>query len=123
MIQFLTNLKVMDNSGARIVQCIKVLGGHKAKVAKIGDKIVVSIKKAVPKGKIKAGQVDKVLITMTKAPIYRKTGIKINLDQNGAILINEEENPIATRLIGLITREVRNNKKNNKLVTLVKRFI
>ncbi len=107
MIQMQTNLDVADNSGARRVQCIKVLGGSKRKVAGVGDVIVVSIKEAIPRGKVKKGQVHRAVIVRTKKGIQRSDGTAIRFDSNAAVLINKQNEPIGTRIFGPVVRELR----------------
>lgn len=107
MIQMRSNLEVADNSGARRVQCIKVLGGSKRKVAGIGDIIVVSIKEAIPRGKVKKGDVHKAVIVRTSKELRRGDGSAIRFDRNAAVLIDKEGEPIGTRIFGPVTRELR----------------
>lgn len=107
MIQMQTNLDVADNSGARKIQCIKVIGGSKKMVASIGDIIVVSIKDAIPRGKVEKGQVHKAVIVRTSKGIIRKDGTVIKFDKNAAVLINAQNEPIGTRIFGPVTRELR----------------
>jgi len=107
MIQMQTNLDVADNSGARRVQCIKVIGGSKKMVASIGDIIVVSIKDAIPRGKVEKGQVHKAVIVRTAKEVIRKDGTTIRFDKNAAVLINAQNEPIGTRIFGPVTRELR----------------
>ncbi len=106
MIQMQTNLKVADNSGARRVQCIKVLGGSKRKFASVGDVIVVSIKDAIPRGRVKKGDVHKAVIVRTAKEIRRQDGSIIRFDDNAAVLINAQGEPIGTRIFGPVTREL-----------------
>jgi len=108
MIQMETVLDVADNSGAKAVACIKVLGGSKRKVASIGDIIVVSVKEAIPRGRVKKGDVHKAVIVRQKYALRRKDGSLIRFDTNAAVLINKEEEPIGTRIFGPVTRELRN---------------
>ena len=110
MIQMQSNLDVADNSGARRVQCIKVLGGSKRKVAGVGDVIVVSVKEAIPRGKVKKGQVLTALVVRTKKGVRRGDGSQIRFDDNAAILLNAQQAPIGTRVFGPVTRELRNEK-------------
>lgn len=117
MIQMQTNLKVADNSGARRVQCIKVLGGSKRKVASVGDVIVVSIKDAIPRGRVKKGDVHKAVIVRTAKEIRRQDGSIIRFDDNAAVLINAQGEPIGTRIFGPVTRELR-GKSFMKIVSL-----
>src|SRR5690606_4130600 len=107
MIQMQTNLKVADNSGARRVQCIKVLGGSKRKTAAVGDVIVVSVKDAIPRGKVKKGDVRRAVIVRTAKEIRRADGTAIRFDDNAAVLINQQGEPIGTRIFGPVTRELR----------------
>ncbi len=108
MIQVETVLDVADNSGAKAVACIKVLGGSKRKNASIGDIIVVSIKEAIPRGRVKKGDVHKAVVVRQKYALRRKDGSLIRFDTNAAVLINKEEEPIGTRIFGPVTRELRN---------------
>jgi large subunit ribosomal protein L14 len=117
MIQMQTNLEVADNSGARRVQCIKVLGGSKRKVAGVGDVIVVSIKEAIPRGRVKKGDVHRAVIVRTSKEIRRTDGSSIRFDRNAAVLINKQGEPIGTRIFGPVTRELR-GKKFMKIISL-----
>ena len=110
MIQMQTNLDVADNSGARRVQCIKVLGGSKRRTAEVGDVIVVSIKEAIPRGKVKKGDVHRAVIVRTAKEIRRADGSAIRFDRNAAVLINKQGEPIGTRIFGPVTRELRGKK-------------
>ena len=110
MIQMQTNLDVADNSGARQVQCIKVLGGSKRMTASVGDVIVVAIQDALPKGHVKKGDVYKAVIVRTASDIRRKDGSVIRFDSNAAVLINKDGEPIGTRIFGPVTRELRAQK-------------
>ena len=107
MIQMRTNLEVADNSGARKVMCIKVLGGSKRRVAGVGDVIVVSVKDAIPRGRVKKGEIHKAVIVRTAAPIRRDDGSIIRFDRNAAVLIDKQNEPIGTRIFGPVTRELR----------------
>ena len=107
MIQMETVLDVADNSGAKAVACIKVLGGSKRKNAYVGDIIVVSIKEAIPRGRVKKGDVHKAVIVRQKYAISRPDGSTIRFDKNAAVLINKEKEPIGTRIFGPVTRELR----------------
>jgi len=107
MIQMQTNLEVADNSGARRVQCIKVLGGSKRMTAGVGDVIVVSIKDAIPRGRVKKGEIHRAVIVRTKKDISRADGSTIRFDSNAAVLINQQGEPIGTRIFGPVTRELR----------------
>ena len=107
MIQVESNLEVADNSGARRVQCIKVLGGSKRKTAGVGDVIVVSVKEAIPRGKVKKGTVERAVIVRTAYPVRRADGTVIRFDRNAAVLINKQNEPIGTRIFGPVVRELR----------------
>jgi large subunit ribosomal protein L14 len=117
MIQMESNLDVADNSGARRVQCIKVLGGSKRRYATIGDTIVVSIKEAIPRGRVKKGQVMKAVIVRTAKGVRRSDGSLIRFDRNAAVLINANGDPIGTRIFGPVTRELR-ARKHVKIMSL-----
>ena len=117
MIQMQTNLDVADNSGAKRVQCIKVLGGSKRKYASIGDTVVVSVKEAIPRGRVKKGQVMKAVIVRTATGVRRADGSLIRFDRNAAVLVNPLGEPIGTRIFGPVTRELR-AKKHMKIVSL-----
>jgi large subunit ribosomal protein L14 len=117
MIQMRTNLDVADNSGARRVQCIKVLGGSKRKTASIGDVIVVSVKEAIPRGRVKKGDVHKAVIVRTSKEIRRQDGSTVRFDRNAAVLISKEGEPIGTRIFGPVTRELR-SERFMKIVSL-----
>ncbi len=110
MIQVETNLDVADNSGARRVQCIKVLGGSKRKFASVGDIIVVSVKEAIPRGRVSKGQVMKAVVVRTAKEIHRKDGTSIRFDKNAAVLINSSGAPVGTRIFGPVTHELRAKK-------------
>src|ERR1700722_17013634 len=107
MIQMQSNLEVADNSGAKRVQCIKVLGGSKRRFATVGDIIVVSIKEAAPRGKVKKGDVHRAVIVRTAKDIHRPDGTVIRFDDNAAVLISAQGEPIGTRIFGPVTRELR----------------
>jgi len=107
MIQMQTNLEVADNSGARRVQCIKVLGGSKHTEAGVGDIIVVTVKEAIPRGKVRKGDVHHAVIVRTASDIRRKDGSVIRFDRNAAVLISKQGEPIGTRIFGPVTRELR----------------
>jgi large subunit ribosomal protein L14 len=107
MIQMQTRLEVADNSGARKVQCIKVLGGSKRKTAGIGDVIVVSVKEAIPRGRVKKGDIHRAVIVRTAKDIRRNDGSSIRFDRNAAVLIDKNGEPIGTRIFGPVTRELR----------------
>lgn len=112
-----TNLAVADNSGAREVQCIKVLGGSKRKTASVGDVIVVSVKEAIPRGKVKKGEVHQAVIVRTSYPVRRADGTSIRFDKNAAVLINKQSEPIGTRIFGPVVRELR-ARKFMKIISL-----
>ncbi|MEN8236738.1 MAG: 50S ribosomal protein L14 [Pseudomonadota bacterium] len=107
MIQMQTRLGVADNSGAREVQCIKVLGGSKKRSASVGDVIVVSVKEAIPRGRVKKGEICQAAIVRTAYPIHRLDGTHIRFDDNAVVLINKQREPIGTRIFGPVTRELR----------------
>ena len=117
MIQAETNLEVADNSGARRVQCIKVLGGSKRRTASVGDVIVVSIKEAIPRGRVKKGDMHRAVVVRTAKEIRRADGSAIRFDRNAAVLINPQGEPIGTRIFGPVTRELR-AKQHMKIVSL-----
>jgi large subunit ribosomal protein L14 len=117
MIQVQTELFVADNTGARKVECIKVLGGSKRRYATIGDIIVISIKDAIPKGKVKKGDVHKAVIVRTRKEIKRLDGTSIKFDANAAVLVQPNGEPIGTRIFGPVTRELR-NKNFMKIISL-----
>jgi large subunit ribosomal protein L14 len=117
MIQMQTNLDVADNSGARRVQCIKVLGGSKRKTADVGDVIVVSIKDAIPRGRVKKGDVHRAVIVRTAKEVRRKDGTSIRFDKNAAVLVNKQNEPIGTRIFGPVVRELR-AKAHMKIISL-----
>ena len=110
MIQMYTRLNVADNSGAKEVGCIKVLGGSKKRYAYIGDIIVVSVKEAIPEAKVKKGEVQKAVIVRTKKEFRREDGSYIRFDDNSAVLINDQKEPIGTRIFGPVARELRAQK-------------
>ena len=117
MIQVQTELNVADNTGARRVECIKVLGGSKRRSASIGDIIVVSIKDALPRAKVKKGDVFKAVIVRTSKEVRRNDGTCIRFDKNAAVLVNKSNEPIGTRIFGPVTRELR-SRKFMKIVSL-----
>jgi large subunit ribosomal protein L14 len=117
MIQMQTNLDVADNSGARRVQCIKVLGGSKRRFASVGDIIVVSVKEAIPRGRVKKGQVMKAVVVRTAQGLRRADGSLIRFDRNAAVLINNNKEPIGTRIFGPVPREVR-ARQHMKIISL-----
>lgn len=112
-----SNLDVADNSGARRVQCIKVLGGSKRKTASVGDVIVVSVKDAIPRGKVKKGDVHQAVVVRTAFPVRRTDGSAIRFDRNAAVLLNKQMEPIGTRIFGPVVRELR-AKKFMKIISL-----
>tara|TARA_B100000029_G_scaffold502592_1_gene578107 strand:- start:569 stop:937 length:369 start_codon:yes stop_codon:yes gene_type:complete len=122
MIQQETRLKVADNSGAKEVLCIKVLGGSKKRYAKLGDIIVVSIKKAIPGGVVKKGEVTKAVVVRTRKELRRKDGSYIRFDDNAAVLINSQKEPQGTRVFGPIARELR-DKRFMKILSLAPEVI
>jgi large subunit ribosomal protein L14 len=112
-----SNLEVADNSGARRVQCIKVLGGSKRRTASVGDIIVVSVKEAIPRGKVKKGDVQRAVVVRTAYPVRRADGPAIRFDRNAAVLINKQNEPIGTRIFGPVVRELR-ARKFMKIISL-----
>ncbi|MAL99634.1 50S ribosomal protein L14 [Hydrocarboniclastica marina] len=110
MIQTQTMLEVADNSGARRVMCIKVLGGSHRRYARVGDVIKVTVKEAIPRGKVKKGQVLKAVVVRTAHGVRRSDGSVIRFDGNAAVLLNNQDAPIGTRIFGPVTRELRNEK-------------
>jgi len=117
MIMMQTNLAVADNSGAKSVQCIKVLGGSRRKYASIGDVITASVKVAVPGGGVKKGEVVQCVIVRTKKEVRRRDGSYIRFDQNAAVIINEAKEPVGTRIFGPVARELR-EKNFMKIISL-----
>jgi large subunit ribosomal protein L14 len=107
MIQGFTRLNVADNSGAKEIMCIKVLGGSKRRYASVGDVIVASVKKALPTGKVKKGKVVKAVVVRTKKEIQRENGSLIRFDDNAAVIIDDKKEPIGTRIFGPVARETR----------------
>ena len=122
MIQAETRLDVADNSGARSVMCIKVLGGSRRRYATIGDIIVVTVKEAVPNSKVKKGDVMKAVIVRTKKEVNRKDGTYIRFDNNSAVLINNQNEPVGTRIFGPVARELR-AKSFMKIISLAPEVI
>ena len=112
-----TKLNVADNSGAKLIQCIKVLGGSKRRSASIGDLIVVSVKEAIPNGKVKKGEVVRAVVVRTKKGVSREDGSTIRFDKNSAVLLTKEGDPIGTRIFGPVTRELR-LKRFTKIISL-----
>ena len=117
MIQVQTELNVADNTGAKTVECIKVLGGSKRRYASVGDSIVVSVKEAIPNGKVKKGSVHKAVIVRTKKSIFRNDGSQVKFDNNAVVITDEKGEPIGTRIFGPVTRELR-SKGQTKIISL-----
>ena len=117
MIQVQTELFVADNTGAKKIECIKVLGGSKRRYASIGDIIVVSVKEAIPRGKVKKGSIHRAVIVRTKQGIFRNDGSKVKFDNNAAVLTDEKGEPLGTRIFGPVTRELR-LKGQMKIISL-----
>lgn len=117
MIQDESRMEVADNSGARQVQCIKVLGGSHRRYARIGDVVKVSVKEAIPRGKVKKGQVLNAVIVRTVKPLKRDDGTSIRFDTNACVLLNNNREPIGTRIFGPVTRELR-RRKFMKIISL-----
>ena len=117
MIQMQSKLFVADNSGARKIQCIKVLGGSKRRYASIGDTIVIAVKEAIPKGKVKKGSVHKAVVVRVKKGIHRDDGSKVRFDNNAAVLTDDKGEPIGTRIFGPVTRELR-LRGHTKIISL-----
>ena len=117
MIQMSTELDVADNSGARRVMCIKVIGGSHRRYATVGDVIVVSVKEAIPRGRVKKGEVLKAVVVRTAKGVRRADGSLIRFDGNAAVLINAQNEPIGTRIFGPVTRELR-SERFMKIVSL-----
>ena len=117
MIQSETVLDVADNSGAKRILCIKVLGGSRRRYARVGDTIVVSVKDAIPRGRVKKGEVLKAVVVRTAHGVRRADGSLIRFDSNAAVLINNQNEPIGTRIFGPVTRELR-TKNHMKIVSL-----
>jgi len=122
MIQMQTNLDVADNSGARRVMCIKVLGGSKRKYASVGDIIVVSVKEAIPRGRVKKGDVMRAVVVRTAKDIRRTDGSVIRFDGNAAVIVNNNKGPVGTRIFGPVPRELR-AKKHMKIISLAPEVI
>ena len=110
MIQTQSYLEVADNSGGRRVMCIKVLGGSKRRYARVGDLIKVTVKEAIPRGKVKKGQVMTAVVVRTRKGVRRPDGSLIKFDENAAVLLNNQDAPIGTRIFGPVTRELRGDK-------------
>ena len=122
MIKMQTNLVVADNSGAKSIRCIKVLGGSRRRYASIGDVISASVRVAMPGGTVKKGELVKCVIVRTKKEVRRKDGSYIRFDQNAAVIINEQKEPVGTRIFGPVARELR-EKKFMKIVSLAPEVI
>ncbi|MBX7249564.1 MAG: 50S ribosomal protein L14 [Caulobacteraceae bacterium] len=122
MIQMQTNLEVADNSGARRVMCIKVLGGAKRRYASVGDTIVVSVKEAIPRGRVKKGDVLRAIVVRTSKDIHRKDGSTIRFDKNAAVIVNKQSEPVGTRIFGPVPRELR-AKNHMKIISLAPEVI
>ena len=122
MIQMQTNLDVADNSGARRVMCIKVLGGAGRRYASVGDRIVVSVKEAIPRGRVKKGDVLRAIVVRTSSAIKRKDGSVIRFDKNAAVIVNKQSEPIGTRIFGPVPRELR-AKNHMKIISLAPEVI
>ena len=122
MIQTQSYLEVADNSGARRVMCIKVLGGSKRRYARVGDLIKVTVKEAIPRGKVKKGQVITAVVVRTKKGVRRRDGSLIKFDENAAVLLNAQDAPIGTRIFGPVTRELR-GEKFMKIISLAPEVI
>ena len=117
MIQMQSNMDVADNSGARRVQCIKVLGGSKRRTAGVGDIVVVSVKEAIPRGRVKKGDVQRAVIVRTRYDIQRPDGTVIRFDKNAAVLVDNKKEPVGTRIFGPVPRELR-AKNHMKIISL-----
>ena len=122
MIQTQSYLEVADNSGARRVMCVKVLGGSKRRYARVGDLIKVTVKEAIPRGKVKKGQVITAVVVRTKKGVRRPDGSLIKFDENAAVLLNAQDAPIGTRIFGPVTRELR-GEKFMKIISLAPEVI
>ena len=122
MIQQETRLKVADNTGAKEILCIKVLGGSRKRYARVGDKIIVTVKKAMPGGVVKKGEVSTAVVVRAKKEIRRKDGTYIRFDENAAVLINSQQEPKGTRVFGPVARELR-EKKFMKILSLAPEVI
>ena len=122
MIQVQTELMVADNTGAKKVECIKVLGGSKRRYASIGDIIKVSVKEAIPKGKVKKGSVHNAVVVRVKKGIHRNDGSKVRFDNNAAVLTDDKGEPIGTRIFGPVTRELR-VRGHTKIISLAPEVI
>lgn len=112
-----SSLDVADNSGARRVQCIRILGGSRRRWATVGDVIIVSVKGAIPRGRVKKGDVHRAVVVRTAKEIYREDGTSIRFDRNAAVLLNNADEPVGTRIFGPVTRELR-AKRHMKIISL-----
>ena len=117
MIQVETNLDIADNSGAKRVQCIRVLGGTGRRYASVGDVIIVTVKDAIPRGRVKKGEVHRAVVVRTAKDVRREDGTSIRFDKNAAVLINNSQEPIGTRIFGPVVRELR-NRRFMKIISL-----
>ncbi|MCY3669640.1 MAG: 50S ribosomal protein L14 [Alphaproteobacteria bacterium] len=117
MIQVETNLDVADNSGARRVQCIRVLGGTGRRTASVGDIIVVSVKEAIPRGRVRKGEIRRAVVVRTKKEVTRPDGTAIRFDRNAAVVLSPQNEPVGTRIFGPVTRELR-AKRFMKIISL-----
>ncbi len=117
MIGVQTELQVADNTGAKRIECIKVLGGSKRRYASIGDTIVIAVKEAIPKGKVKKGSVHKAVVVRVKKGIHRNDGSKVRFDNNAAVLVDDKGEPVGTRIFGPVTRELR-SRGQMKIISL-----
>ncbi len=117
MIQVETNLDVADNSGARRVQCIRVLGGTGHRTASVGDIIVVSVKEAIPRGRVRKGEIRRAVVVRTKKEVTRPDGTAIRFDRNAAVILSPQNEPVGTRIFGPVTRELR-AKRFMKIISL-----
>ena len=122
MIQVQTELQVADNTGAKKIECIKVLGGSKRRYASIGDTIVIAVKEAIPKGKVKKGSVHRAVVVRTRKEIFRDDGSKIQFDHNAVVLTDEKGEPMGTRIFGPVTRELRASG-HTKIISLAPEVI
>ena len=122
MIQESTRVTIADNSGAKVAQCIRVLGGTRRRYARVGDIIVASVKSAIPNGNVKKGQVVKCVIVRTTKEVRRRDGSYIRFDQNAAVVVNEQREPVGTRIFGPVARELR-EKRFMKIVSLAPEVI
>lgn len=122
MIQMQTRLNVVDNTGAKVAMCIKVLGGSKRRYARIGDVVVVTVKKAAPNGDIKAGTVQRGVVVRTRSDIPREDGSYVRFDRNAIVLLDKDNNPLGTRIFGAVARELR-QRRFMKIVSLAQEVV